>query len=162
MSNKRYTIVVIATLLLPVSILHAQRIQGSAISGGIPGAPGVGVNFKYGTSNEVWDINLALNISRVKEKIEQEFGPHDFNGTKTYTAFFPYAEVSAYKIIAMGIAPYSPRSDGGSYGPLAVVTLSYPIKIYNRIDIVPSLQLLFAVGTWLPGGFLAAGVAITL
>jgi hypothetical protein len=149
---------------LAVSHLSAQRVQFSAIAGGLVGAPGVGISLKYGTNNEVWDISFGLHVSRVEEKIIKgsELGPRS-EEIKRYVAFFPNAEVSAYKIVALGIFPYSPRTDGRAYGSLLAMTLSYPIGIYKNIELVPSFQLFFSFEDLFPaGGFFGAGVAVTL
>lgn len=157
----RYTIVFVLTLL-SANILYAQRIQVSAVIGaGGGGMKMAGTDIKFGTNNEVWDVNVALNIYRVNAPVQGRYGPE---GEEIYTAYSPYLEVSANKIIALGIAPYIFTSDGRKIGPLAVIAVSYPIHLYEMIDFVPSFQLVFLVGlppipgAWFSGG----GVAIRL
>lgn len=153
-----YTILIVA-LLTMTNALHGQRVQASVISGGTPSATGTGVNLKVGTNNDVWDMNVAINISGART-IEEHLSEPDEE--HRYTLFIPYVELSAFKVIAFGIAPYSPKSSGGTLPLLTLLTLSYPMSVYETIEIVPSFQLLFRIGSWLPGGFFGAGVAVSL
>lgn len=127
--------------------------------------PGYGINIKFGTDNEIWNFNGGLNARWLIGPEHGGFGP-----AKSVTLMYhtPYVEVSAYRIAAIGISPFSvSRGRFIVEIPYAILTISAPIDLWSNIALEPSVQAMFPLRhdpslLYIPDLIIGLGVAVTI
>lgn len=159
--KQKWLILYFMVLISPIGSAQAQTV-------GVAGIlslfwPGYGINIKFGTDNEIWNFNGGLNARWL---VGADYS--SMRKSVMVPVYTPYVEVSAYRIVAIGISPFSVSR--GRYLidiPYAILTLSAPIDLWSNIALEPSLQAMFPLRhdplfRYIPELIVGLGIAVTI
>lgn len=158
--KNRINILFICSILLLPNISFAQRVEVSAIGAAIFATGGFGTRLKIGPESKGWNINGGINTVYMMLGGE---GGGKLDPDDRFMVFAPYIELAPSHWVGVGFSSITIVRNRIIWVPLAILTTNFPIRLYNRLYLLPSIQLQFPiVKETLPLGVIGLGVAFPI